>query len=354
MKTRDLLRAITACILFSSLIQANPAQAQIVNVPQAQSNLYILDVSKSLFTQDLWFSLRDSIQEKLVQPFGNPKGKKQPAKPSVDISVSIISKASANSPLFNIVSRSDSDEIWKTLDNRISGLNSVRIDELNKALFDSGGVWAEQAEIFKQEKVIAPSEISCRSSMLKSMKNKTWIKNLNTEIQTELSVKLCKKLIDIATKYNKVDTFLTSPICEDSDRCSDVAGAILKSTSYASDLLAKSKSTSKPELCIAIASDMLNDSVGITRKSSLDSEYHALNAKSEQDARSMGANAARSVGVYFPKGVKTKVVMVGLGSGPNPIPLNRSSHLVAYWNGFFSAAGINQSSQSQSINRACA
>lgn len=351
MKTRDLLRTITACFLFSSFIQANPAQAQITTVPQAQSNLYILDVSKSLITKDLWFSLRDSIQEKLVQPFGNPKGKKQPAKPSVDISVSIISKVSANSPIFNIVSRSDSDEIWKTLDSRIPGLNSVRIDELNKALFDSGGVWAEQAEIFKQGKVIAPSDFNCRSSMLKSMKNKTWIKNLNTEIQTELSVKLCKKLIDIATRYNKVDTYLTSPICKDTDRCSDVAGAILKSTSYASDLLAKS--TSKPALCIAIASDMLNDSVGIARKSSLDSEYHALNAMSEQDARSIGANAARSVGVYFPKSVKTKVVMVGLGSGPNPIPLNRSSHLVAYWNGFFSAAGINQSSQSQSINRAC-
>ena len=126
----------------------------------------------------------------------------------------------------------------------------------------------------------------------------------------------------------------------------------MRSTSYAADLLATSKSN--PALCIAIASDMLNDSVGNKKKSDLDSEYHALKSKSEEDARSFGAKAAKSVGVQFPKNVKTKVVMVVLGSGPNPIPLNRSSYLVAYWSGFFSAAGIAQASQSQSINKACA
>lgn len=352
MKKSALLCSVITGTLILGVIQANPALAKIPSVPQAESNLFILDVSKSLITQDLWFSLRDSIQEKLVQPFGNPKGKKSLAKPSVDISVSIISKVSANSPFFNIVNRSDSDEVWKTIENRISGLNAVRIDEINKALFDSGGVWAEQAEIFKQETVIAPNEGSCRNSMLNSMKTRTWVKNLNKKIQTELSVKLCKKLIDIAARYNKVDSYLVSPICKDSDRCSDVTGAILKSTSYAADLVATSKSN--PALCIAIASDMLNDSVGNIKRSSLDSEYHALNSKSEADARTIGANAARSVGAQFPKSVKTKVVMVGLGSGPKPIPLNRSSHLVAYWSGFFSAAGISQAGQSQSINRACA
>ena len=352
MRKRRLLWSVMTGTLILGFIQANPVMASSPAVPQAESNLYILDVSKSLITQDLWLSLRDSIQEKLLQPFGNPKGKKQSAKPSVDISVAIISKVSANSPLFNIVSRGDSDEIWKTLETRIKNLSPVRIDEINKALFDSGGVWAEQAEIFKQEKVTAPSEVSCRNSMLSSMKTRNWIKSLDIKIQTELSVKLCKKLVDIAARYNKVDSYLISPICKESDRCSDVTGAILKSTSYSADLLATSNS--KPALCIAIASDMLNDSPSIAKKSSLDSEYHALNTKSVEDARSIGASAARSVGVQFPKSVKTKIVMVGLGSGPDPIPLNRSSHLVAYWSGFFSAAGISQASQSQSINRACA
>jgi hypothetical protein len=338
--------------LLLTLMQVNNNSAHAITVPQADSNLYILDVSKSLITEDLWLSLRQSIQAKLIQPFGNPKGKKQPAKPSVDISVSIISKVSANSPMFNIVSSRDSDEIWNIIDSKIQGLNSSRIDQIVKVLFDSGGVWAEQAEIFKSEKVIAPSETGCRNSMLNSMKNKNWIKNLNKDIQSELSVKLCKKLIDIADRYNKVDTYISNPICKGTDRCSDVAGAILKSTQYASDLISTSKS--QRALCIAIGSDMLSDSVGMAKKSALDSEYHALNAKTEDDAKLMGANAARSVGVQFPKSIKTKIVMIGLGSGPDPIPLNRSSFLVAYWNGFFSASGINQASQSQSINRACA
>ena len=352
MKKTRLLWSVMAGTLFLGFIQTNPVLANSPAVPQAESNLYILDVSKSLITRDLWFSLRDSIQEKLIQPFGNPKGKKQLAKPSVDISVAIISKVSANSPLFNIVSRSDSDEIWNTLGTQIPAFNSSRIDKVVAALFDAGGVWAEQAEIFKQEKVIAPSEGSCRNSMLSSMKKRAWIKDVNIKIQTELSVKLCKKLINIATNYNKVDSYLTSDICKDSDRCSDVTGAILRSTNYAADLLATSKSN--PALCIAIASDMLNDSDGIAEKSDLDSKYHATKSKSEEDARSFGAKAARSVGVQFPKNVKTKVIMVGLGSGPKPIPLNRSSYLVAYWSGFFSAAGITQASQSQSINKACA
>jgi hypothetical protein len=45
--------------------------------------------------------------------------------------------------------------------------------------------------------------------------------------------------------------------------------------------------------------------------------------------------------------------MIGIGSGPNPIALERNSFLLAYWEGFWTYSGVKISNQSRSLNQAC-
>jgi hypothetical protein len=170
---------------------------------------------------------------------------------------------------------------------------------------------------------------------------------------------LCEKLISTAKNLKQVDDYFSKPICDRRGSCSDVIGAILLSTSAAQDLAAKPKDKVngkevKNKLCIAIASDMLQDTPGLTKTSVLNSRQVALTATTLEKAKGLGAAAARAAGVKFTSEVETRVVMVGIGSGPNPIALDRNSFLLAYWEGFFTQSGVKQANQNQSINQACA
>lgn len=353
MKLMKMPKIYLIVLLSLGFTTGNSTSASASDIPITDSNLYILDMSKSLNTSELWLSLRQSIQEKLIQPFGNPKAKSYSAKPASDITISTISKISANSPTFTIVSKRDSQEIWGVVEKNFPKSNEARKEQIIKALFAPGGVWMEQSKIFSTQKVNAPTKPNCERAMISQMKLSNWIKNTSVSIQADLASNLCKKLIDIANKYNEVDKYLSNSTCKASDKCSDVTGAILKSTRFASDIYDPANKSSSG-LCIAIASDMLNDAVSIKPKTLLDSRFYALNSKSTVEANSAGVKAAKSVGVKFPSGLKTKVVIVGMGTGPKPLPLDRTSFLDAYWNGFFTSAGISQSSQTQSINKACA
>jgi hypothetical protein len=79
----------------------------------------------------------------------------------------------------------------------------------------------------------------------------------------------------------------------------------------------------------------------------------ALSATSLADAKNAGIAAAKSVGISFASDVSVRAVMVGIGSGPNPIPLDRNSFLLSYWEGFWTASGVKQTNQAQSLNQAC-
>ena len=341
-------------VLALSLVTMEPTKGNAVEIPQPDSNLYILDVSGSLYTQNLWQSLKESIQEKLTQPFGNPGTKKFPAEKSIDISVSTISKISSNAKIFHIVTKSDSKEVWGDIEKKFPRSNSARMERIIEALFKPGGAWTEQAKIFSNDVVVSPSQSNCQSEMLDNMKNTDWIKNTDLQIRSDLSVKLCKKLIEISSKFIEADKYMASPICKPTEKCSDVIGAINRATTYAKDLLVVNKNIKNTiGLCVAIASDMIHDTPRLKQKSALDSRHHALKALTVDDARTAGSNAAKSVGIQFPKNVRTRIVLVGLGTGPNPILDDRASYLLAYWNGFFTSSGINSSSQEQSLNKAC-
>jgi hypothetical protein len=106
-------------------------------------------------------------------------------------------------------------------------------------------------------------------------------------------------------------------------------------------------------LCVAIASDMLNESPGVSTISILDSKHVAKTATSLESAKATGAKAARSVGIKFPSDVSIRVVIVGIGTGQNPLPLDRNSYLLAYWEGFLTESGVRQTDQAQSLNQAC-
>ena len=353
MKLMKMPKIYLIVLLSLGFTTGNSTSAAASDIPITDSNLYILDMSKSLNTSELWLSLRQSIQEKLIQPFGNPKAKSISAKPASDITISTISKISANSPTFTIVSKRDSQEIWALIDKSFPRSSEARKEEIIKGLFGGAGAWTNQSKIFSTQKVNAPTSSDCERAMKEDIKSANWIKYTSVSIQSNLASNLCKKLIDIANKYNEVDKYLSNSTCKASDKCSDVTGAILKSTRFASDIYDPANKSSSG-LCIAIASDMLNDAVSIKPKTLLDSRFYALNSKSTVEANSAGVKAAKSVGVKFPSGLKTKVVIVGMGTGPKPLPLDRTSFLDAYWNGFFTSAGISQSSQTQSINKACA
>jgi hypothetical protein len=98
---------------------------------------------------------------------------------------------------------------------------------------------------------------------------------------------------------------------------------------------------------------MLNESPGVSRKSVLNSEHIALTATTLEKAKAAGISAAKLVGIKFPAEVETRVVMVGIGTGQSPLPLDRNSFLLAYWEGFFTQSGVKQTDQAQSLNQAC-
>ena len=108
-----------------------------------------------------------------------------------------------------------------------------------------------------------------------------------------------------------------------------------------------------PKLCIAIASDMLNESPGMSQASKLNSKRIAITASSLAEAKSAGVAAAKSVGISFPADISVRAVMVGIGSGPKPIALDRNSYLLSYWEGFWTESGVKETNQAQSLNQAC-
>jgi hypothetical protein len=328
--------------------------ANSVEIPDTDSNLYILDVSGSTNSTELWKSLKESIKLKLQQPFGNPQAKSFSKKPAIDLSVATISKISANSPIFKIITKNDSKEIWGTVERIFPKSNPAKMEQIISALFGDDGVWTNSAAIFYKDKVIAPNINQCRRSMTSAMERSSWIRNISTQNKNDLATKMCGKLAEISKRYNEADSYFSKPICKVTENCSDVVGAILQATSFASDVLATNKSAkNQPGLCIAVASDMRNQSAGMKRGSILDSEYFALQSKTLLEASTAGSQAAQLAGVKFPSGVKTNLYIIGLGTGPRPIPLDRNSHLLSYWKGFFTSAGISSSSQAQSLDKAC-
>ena len=330
-----------------------PARALGIPIPETESNLFILDVSGSVNSTELWKSLKISIISKLEQPFGSPITKDGKRRLPVDVSVTSVSKNSANSPIFTIVDKKDSKEIWGAIDLAYPRSPKARWEKFDTGFFGDKGVWKDLIQIFEQPKIVIPSSTSCYSSALEKLNGgDPFLQRAKVEQKKLILGVMCEKLIEIARNMQAADAYFSKPNCKDKEICSDIAGAIYRSTSLAEDL-ARTNNGAKPALCIAIASDMLHASKGMLKSSNLNSKNIAENAASLKIAQGLGSNAAESVGIKFPTSIAIRVVMVGIGSGPNPIALERNSFLLAYWKGFWTAAGVKVSNQAKSLNQAC-
>lgn len=330
-----------------------PARALGIPIPETESNLFILDVSGSVNSAELWKSLKNSIISKLEQPFGSPITKDGKRRLPIDVSVTSVSKNSANSPIFTIVDKKDSKEIWGAIDLAYPSSSQARWKKFDIGFFGDKGVWTDLIKIFEQPNIVIPSSASCNNSALAKLNGgDSFLQRARPEQKKLILGVMCEKLIKIAKNLQSADVYLSKPTCKEKDICSDITGAIYRSTSLAEDL-ARTSNNVKPALCIAIASDMLHESKGMLKSSNLNSKNIAETAATLKIAQDLGSKAAESVGIKFPTSITTRVVMVGIGSGPTPIALERNSFLLAYWEGFWTSAGVKVSNQAKSLNQAC-
>ena len=339
-----------------AITATTPAQA--VDIPIPESNLFILDVSGSTNSVELWKNLKVSLTSKLSQPFGNPISKSIARKYPVDVSITSISQNSQNSPVFTIVSKSDAKQIWGAVEQVFPDSTDKRLKAITTELFGENGPWAGQAKIFTRSKIVIPTAAACKKSTLYSINKGSFLRNTDEENKLVLSGAICGKVISIAKNIKQADDYFSKPLCDKRAICSDIAGAIYRATNLAADLASQERDRVNgrdvpPKLCIAIASDMLNESPGMSQASKLNSKRIAISASSLAEAKSAGVAAAKSVGISFPADISVRAVMVGIGSGPKPIALDRNSYLLSYWEGFWTESGVKETNQAQSLNQAC-
>jgi hypothetical protein len=342
----------------TALIAPTAAHAAEIKIPPAESNLFILDVSGSTNSVELWKNLKASVTSKLNQPFGHPIAKSIPTKLPVYVSITSIAKNSQNSPLFSIVTKDDAMKLWGAVEQVFPKSTDSRLERITDELFGESGAWASQAKIFTRSKIVVPAVADCRRSTINAINKGQFLSSTDEKNKTVLAGAICERVISIAKSLKQADDYFSKPVCDPKAVCSDIAGAVYRATSLAADLasqkpdLVNGKEV-KSKLCIAIASDMLNESPGMSSSSVLNSKQVALKAATEAKAKESGMAAAKAVGIKFPAEISTRVVMVGIGTGSNPIALERNSYLLSYWEGFWTASGVKQTDQAQSLNQAC-
>ena len=318
----------------TALIAPAAAQAAEIKIPPAESNLFILDVSGSTNSVELWKNLKASVTSKLNQPFGHPVAKSIPTKLPVYVSITSIAKNSQNSPLFSIVTKNDALKLWGAVEQVFPKSTDSRLERITDELFGESGAWASQAKIFTRSKIVVPAVADCRRSTINAINKGQFLSSTDEKNKTVLAGAICERVISIAKSLKQADDYFSKPVCDPKAVCSDIAGAVYRATSLAADLasqkpdLVNGKEV-KSKLCIAIASDMLNESPGMSSSSVLNSKQVALKAATEAKAKESGMAAAKAVGIKFPAEISTRVVMVGIGTGSNPIALERNSYLLS-------------------------
>lgn len=354
-KVKPRLRVVTTlCTAIFVVALGSPAHASAdlaKLLPSSEKNIFILDISGSTNSDALWKnSLRPSIIKRLSQPFGIPAvGGFNPQAP-LDITVSLINSQSLDAPVFPIVTQDDAQRIWGVIDNIGEKPSSARLKAIVGDIFGGSGAYAKQAQFLTRATITPPVSTDCENSMVGSFKYGQYMGNLDLGKKKLAARVFCSTLINFAKRLNKADSYLIHPTCGNSKSCSDIAGAILRTSYAAVDTYQVNHSA---KLCVAIASDMLNNYPGMSPSSPLNSQMIALTAPALEQAKLKGSEAARAVGIKFPKGMKIRVSIMGQGSGPNPLPLEKNSMLSAYWQGFWEASGISSSSQVRSLDQAC-
>lgn len=323
-------------------------------LPSVERNIFILDLSGSTNSSQLWKnSLRPSIIKKLTMPFGFPTGKKLSQKSApVDVTIRVINAQSIDAPNFPIVGIEDAAKMWGLIDKIGTNPTSRRLGLIVDDFFGGDGAFTQQARIFSQSIIVPPSKTSCQSSVVKSFQNSQFMNDLDQTSKLSSAKVICGLIIDISKRLQAADTYFLNPKCITiKNSCSDIVGAILNTTYAANDLYSKNV---KSKLCIAIASDMLNNFPGMAENSPLNTRKIVLASTTTGEvAKSLGRQAAEQTGVKYPAQMLVRIYVLGQGTGPNPIPLDKNSILTAYWKGFWDASGIASTNQIRSLDQAC-
>lgn len=333
-------------------LPASASESLFSLLPPSERNIFILDVSGSTNSTQLWKnSLRPSLVKKLGQPFGSPtqKGLSKVRAP-MDVTVSVINAQSMDAPIFSIVSLKDAEKMWGLIDKVGEKPTSRRLKLIMEDIFGGQGIFTQQVQVLSRSKVVVPVLSTCERSVIKSLQTALYMNDLDSTTKSNAAKTVCGLVISIAKRLQLADQYFENPECGSTRACSDIAGAILRATYSASDLYEENP---KSKLCLAIASDMLHFSPGMSDSSPLNSRRVAMTAKTPNDAKSIGAQAARLGAIEFPPGMSVRITVLGQGSGPRPIPLEKNSTLAAYWQGFWEASGVKNSSQVRSLDQAC-
>jgi len=359
-KFKIALRTLLSIVLVSAVF-ASPSNA--LDLPPSQKVLFILDVSGSTNSAQLWREyLRPSLIKKLAQPFGYPldKGIKNKNDAPSDISVTTVQTNSIDAPIFEIITKTDAKIFWDAIDKAGGGnTSSARLKEIISDIFSGTGTWTNQSSYLTRSKIIIPSLPKCVQSALNGFKNSRYFDDGPLNNKKEMATAVCRMSITVGKRILQVDNYFKNPKCAINSSstpktCSDIIGAIYLATSAASDLVGDDgKDERSSSYCIAIASDMLNKSPGVASNSPLDSGYVAMKVTSTKDARALGSKAAELADIKFPKGIKIRVSILGQGTGPKPLPLDKNSYLAAYWDGFWESAGVKGSNSVRSLDKAC-
>jgi hypothetical protein len=349
-----LVSAITLGLLGFGGAPANAGPNLFQLLPTVERNIFVLDISGSTNSAQLWKNtLRPSLIRKLGQPFGLPTGKglDQNLAP-VDVAIRVINAQSIDAPVFPIVQLADAAKMWGLVDDIGQRPTQGRLKLIVADFFGGNGAFTRQAAIFTKPRITPPTSIGCQSSVMQSFQTGQYMNDLDQVSKSASAKVICGLIIGIANRIQIADTFFANPKCVVVKKsCSDIVGAILNTTYAANDVFNRN---SNAKFCVAIASDMLNNYPGMSATSSLNTRKIVLDEKTTSDlAYSKGRQAAEESGVRFPPKMSVRVFVLGQGTGPNPVPLDRNFVLTSYWKGFWDAAGISSSNQVRSLDQAC-
>ena len=318
--------------------------------PSSEKVIYLLDISGSSDSINLWRLLRNSLLERLDSAMGAPNRKGLTPKKPTDLSISVINSNSSSSTPIEIISIKDTERLWSFMIKKVGGGNptEARMRDIYKDFFGGSGVYRELVEKYIQdETIISPTGIECEKSAEENLKQGLFMDNVTPSIRTQATKEVCTIINKLSNGIKKADAiFLTSPKCKKGG-CSDVVGAVRVAAAVARDL-SKGK---KAKLCIAIASDMLNNSPKITKTGPWNTFYAIKNSATLLDAQKNGEIVASQSGILFSSKVKIRVEVIGQGGGTKFNP-ELTSKLDAYWNGFWKAVGL-QNRQQTSLDQAC-
>ena len=342
----SLLFIITSCGVNSAWALDDPPK-----FPAADKSLFILDTSGSNDAKQLWSGLRTSIIKKLPKAMGLPivNGIEKPLAP-FDITVTAINADSENAPTFSIVERSDAEKMWSLIHVKIGkGPTKLRLKKILLDFFGPAGAYELLIQKYlsrdSQERLnvaTCPKEVE---EMWKS--NNEFMGNYEKSRKLYAAKTVCEIVSKISVKLIEADKFFTISNCPGSARCSDVIGALHRAAASAAEAYDKDP---KSRLCIAIASDMVNNNSRIDRNGSQNTKEVVMNAVSLEDAIAHGKKAATTADVKFPPRM-IKVSVIGQGSGG--IKPDKQQILSAYWKGFWSASGVSSDRNVAALTEAC-